>query len=245
MLNQLARYAPVVRLLEEVPGTTVLEVGSGSRGLARFLSSRWQITASDIDFSDYGRAPATNHTRARQVTADVCDLPFQDGEFDAVVAVDLVEHLPSAQRKQALDELVRVARGRVIVAVPAGPAALDADRRLRDFYRRRGTPPPAWLEEHIKNGFPDPAELAAALSPHGRLQLLPNESVKAHELIAKVEALRGGGPFSELLSKAVQPGVRGRHRLARRAFPRVLHLLRGLDRAPSYRTIAVLDRDDG
>ena len=129
MLNQLARYSEVVPLAEECDGETLLEVGSGSEGIARFASDRWQITVSDRDFSDYGAVEVPDDG-LRRIEADVTKLPFADGEFDVVVALDLLEHLPADLRTVALSELARVTRKRLVAGCPCGEAALRADRRL-------------------------------------------------------------------------------------------------------------------
>lgn len=243
MLNQLARYEPVVALVEEVPGATLLDVGSGHRGIARFLSDRWRITASDIDFTDYGAVEKSDEPgRAERVIADVCDLPFADGEFDVVTAVDLLEHVEPPRRSRALEELARVAARRLIVAVPSGAPALDADRRLAAFYRRIRQPAPGWLEEHLRNGFPEDRELTDALAAHGRLRLVANEWVPAHAFVARVEAIPYVQWVSPLLSLCLDKGLR---RDGRRAAPlarSAIRALRAWDRTPSYRTIAVLDR---
>jgi hypothetical protein len=199
------------------------------------------VTAADVDFTDYGSVGDAAGARVRRVAADVCDLPFRDGEFDVVAAVDLIEHVSPERRRTALTELARVGAKRVIVAVPTGENALAADRRLADFYRCRGVELPVWLQEHLANGFPSEDDLEAALAPHGTLTLLGNESVAAHERVAKAEALPKGALASALISKAFDPFVR-RGRSRRGAARSVLSLLRGGDRRPYYRTIAVLDR---
>jgi hypothetical protein len=131
---------------------------------------------------------------------------------------------------------------RVIVAGPAGEAAFDADARLAGVYRRRAGRLPGWLEEHLEWGFPEPGEIEAALRAHGRVRLLGNESVTAHERIMRAEARRPGRTATRAVSAALAGGVRahGRPR-ARRAAGAMLRLLRGGDHAPTYRTIAVLD----
>jgi SAM-dependent methyltransferase len=63
-----------------------------------------------------GEAPA--EAVARTVRADVLALPFPDASFDAVIASEVLEHIPADE--QALAEIVRVVRpgGRVAVTVP-------------------------------------------------------------------------------------------------------------------------------
>jgi SAM-dependent methyltransferase len=63
-----------------------------------------------------GEAPAGRV--ARTVRADLLALPFPDASFDAVIASEVLEHIPDDQR--AMDEIARVVRpgGRVAVTVP-------------------------------------------------------------------------------------------------------------------------------
>lgn len=242
-LNQLARFGPVLDLVEAAPGDRLLDVGSGSEGIARYAAPRWRITACDLDFSDYGvTAPDAAARRAERVRGSVLDLPFPDRAFDVVVALDLLEHVPPPDRARALSELARVGRGRVVVACPAGAPALRSDRRLAGFYRRLGLPVAPWLAEHLDHGFPERSEIATGLAPHGALRLFGNEWLPAHGALMRWEAT----PYLNLLALAgaralgagVGPGRGPAARLARAA----LGVLRGGDRAPSYRVIACLDR---
>jgi SAM-dependent methyltransferase len=240
LLNRLVRYAPVTAILEGVEGTTLLEVGSGSRGISAYLGGGWEVTAVDRDFGDYvglaDAAPAGVH----RVAGDVAALPFPDASFDAVVALDLLEHVPPRERAAALRELARVARRVAIVGCPCGEPALESDRRLASWYDRLGVPRPAWLVEHLERGFPDAGLLRSELQQHGELRLVPNESVAAHERLGRVEALPvlGVVPLAaaRLLRVAAQAPGTARGRVA----GALLRRLRGRDRPPAYRTIAVL-----
>ena len=127
----------------------------------------------DSSFDDYGAA-AGPAGPARAVVGDARALPFEDGSFDVVVAVDLLEHVPAADRRLVVDELARAAARRVVLACPAGPAALEADRALAARLARA----PPWLDEHLANGFPDPDEVRGWLEPRGRLQVRGNEHVR-------------------------------------------------------------------
>jgi SAM-dependent methyltransferase len=238
LLNQLLRYAPVVSLLESSGGSRLLEVGSGSRGVASFLSARWEITACDRDFSDYGARHVGAAGRARRVVGDAADLPFADGEFDAVVSLDMLEHVSPDRRGTVLGELARVTRGRLVVGCPAGAAALEADRRLAERLRAWRRPVPGWLDEHLDNGFPEPSLLLEALSPHGRVRLLPNVAIGLHRAVALLEGAPGVWPVSVGLGAVLRPT------LARpgSAPHRLLSALGRADAGRAYRTIAVLDR---
>jgi hypothetical protein len=47
-------------------------------------------------------------------------LPFADGSYDVVTALDVIEHLPKEAGWTLLDELERVCRGHLIVLTPYG-----------------------------------------------------------------------------------------------------------------------------
>jgi SAM-dependent methyltransferase len=235
-LNHLVRLVPVVELVRDTGPGAVLDVGSGSAGVAPWLGAAWQVTAVDTSFDDYGASSDGRVAARHAVVGDVRDLPFEDRSFDVAVAVDLLEHVPAADRAVALREIARVARRRVVVACPSGPAALAADRQLAAVLAA----PPPWLAEHLENGFPEVEEVVAELARHGAVRVIANEHTSSHAWLVRAElspllfvptraaawlagvALRGG------------PQTRG---LARRA----LRVVRGRDRAPSYRTIYVLD----
>jgi SAM-dependent methyltransferase len=243
MLNRLARYATVARLVDETGGTTLLDVGSGSKGIVDLLEPRWDVTAADVSFDDYGASRTSGAGRSRRVEASVLDLPFPDASFDVVVCIDMLEHIEPSQRPRAVSELVRVTRRRLVLACPCGTGALDSDRRLAAWYRRLRRETPGWLAEHLANGFPEPDDLGALLDGGGRHRLQPNESLWAHRWIGYAEASPVVGLLSSPLSRVLEPGARSRGGLAHRSAAACLRVLRGGDAPPGYRTVAVLDRE--
>src|SRR6266498_602821 len=83
VLNHLVRYEPVVGLVREAGGETLLEVGSGDEGLARWLGEEQRVTAVDLSFVE-------PDSGAERVAADARSLPFPDSSFDVVVALDML-----------------------------------------------------------------------------------------------------------------------------------------------------------
>lgn len=242
-LNHLVRLVPVVELVREIGPCEVLDAGSGSAGVAPWLGRGWRVTAVDTSFDDYGAAADGRVAAQRAVLGDVRDLPFDDRSFDVAVAVDLLEHVPPADRAAALREVARVARRRVVIACPSGPAALAVDRQLAAVLAA----PPPWLAEHLENGFPEVEDVVAELGRHGAVRVIANEHASSHARLVRAEL----SPLlfvptraaAWLAGVALRRGPRARG-LARRA----LRVVRGRDRAPSYRTIYVLDiaeRDRG
>src|SRR5205823_1059281 len=103
----------------------LLDVGSGSNGIEALLPPGWQVVALDANFSDYG-ALVTSRTPCARTVGDVGRLPFADATFDAVVAIDLLEHVRPEDRQRAVDELCRVVSRRAVIACPTGTAATEA-----------------------------------------------------------------------------------------------------------------------
>jgi SAM-dependent methyltransferase len=241
MLNQLARYSAVVPLVEEFPGQSLLEVGSGSEGIARFASGRWRVTVCDRDFSDYGAVEVPNDG-LRRIEGDVTDLPFVDGEFDVVVALDLLEHLPAHLRPVALTELARVARSRLVVGCPCGERALRADRALYRYYSAQPRSVPPWLVEHLENGFPAGELLGETLAPFGVVRLVPNERIGAHLVVSLLEGTPYVARLMLRLAARLEAGMPNHDGGGSAAAVRWLNRLRGGDGEPVYRRIAVLDK---
>jgi ubiquinone/menaquinone biosynthesis C-methylase UbiE len=242
MLNQLARYSAVVPIADEVDGETLLEVGSGSEGIARFAEERWRITVCDRDFTDYGAVEVPDDG-LRRVQGDVTKLPFEDREFDVVVALDLLEHLPAGLRAAALAELARVTRSRLVAGCPCGDRALRADKVLARYYALQPRAVPPWLVEHLENGFPEGADLREALAPFGAVRILPNERIGAHLGVSLWEGTPYLARLALRLAARLEVGIPSPGGSRSPRAERSLLRLRGGDREPAYRRLAVLDRD--
>ncbi len=119
------------------PDLGILEIGAGSAGAMRtFLGTRPGARAVAMELSSASLLEAGHSTPALSAVAgDALQLPFRDRSLDAVVAFEVVEHLPDVAR--ALEEMIRVVRpsGHIIIGLP-NHASLwtpveDAVRRRR------------------------------------------------------------------------------------------------------------------
>jgi 2-polyprenyl-3-methyl-5-hydroxy-6-metoxy-1,4-benzoquinol methylase len=113
----------------------VLEVGCGEGVIADRLHRRFGEVVA-VDLPDAGlRAWWQNYPGPGYLHADAHHLPFDDGQFDLVVSVEVLEHLTDPV--QGLREMTRVARRHVIFSVPREPVFrgcnLVAGRYVRDL----------------------------------------------------------------------------------------------------------------
>jgi len=95
----------VLRELERVQPERLLEVGCGWGELAERMADELGCAVVAVDQSDRMVELARERGVVAQV-ADVQGLPFDDGEFDAVVAAWMLYHVPDLD--QALAECARV-----------------------------------------------------------------------------------------------------------------------------------------
>ncbi|PVZ13127.1 mycofactocin oligosaccharide methyltransferase MftM [Actinomycetospora cinnamomea] len=136
--SSLAAFAPVhERVLSELRGRTVLDVGSCFGFLPlRLAQEGFEVVATDHTPGTMGLLGAVARRRGepvRTVVADARTLPAADRSVDTVTAVHLLEHLPAADTVPVLDEMLRVARRRVVVAVPYEDVPEPVYGHLRTF----------------------------------------------------------------------------------------------------------------
>lgn len=114
-----------------VAGKRVLDVGTGE-GVVPFLAKKpgRKIVAVDISRANIKAAKARQEKgnwrpKTEFLLADAENLPFADNSFDTVICLHVLEHLPNFQK--GLRELRRVAKGRMIIAVPTclSPCAIS------------------------------------------------------------------------------------------------------------------------
>ncbi|HVJ80798.1 MAG TPA: class I SAM-dependent methyltransferase [Planctomycetia bacterium] len=99
------------------PQSKLVDVGAGTGLFAAEMSSICKVTA--VDDHEEAVALASRRKGPEFVKASFHALPFQDGEFDAATALDVLEHL--SNDLASLVELKRVMKpgGTIVVTVPA------------------------------------------------------------------------------------------------------------------------------
>ncbi len=110
---------------------SVLDVGCGKNSPARFLPDTCKLLVGVDGYRpDLERARAAG-THDELILSDIRDLRrhFQAGQFDACIALDVVEHLTREDGFSLLGNLERIARRRVVVSTPNGWLPQSAEER--------------------------------------------------------------------------------------------------------------------
>jgi 2-polyprenyl-3-methyl-5-hydroxy-6-metoxy-1,4-benzoquinol methylase len=86
--------------LTDLRGKTVLEAGCGAGRFTEILLKHGAKVVS-IDLSDAVEANAENfpiNDNHLIVQADICELPFKDGQFDVVMCLGVIQHTPNPEK---------------------------------------------------------------------------------------------------------------------------------------------------
>lgn len=195
LLDPWLRYQPAIVALGRsnlAMDACILDVGSGSVGLSYFL--RHPVVAVDVEFSKQEmlnfRSPMS------PVRASATHLPFRDSAFEAVVSMDMLEHLSRFERPSAIRELFRVSGAVLIVGFPFGQLSAEHDRNALAVEAREGIVLP-WRKEHVSNGIPDQqlhdqlVDFASTCVPARSLSWSGHESLAGLRLRWKLQLLIG------------------------------------------------------
>lgn len=132
------RHHLVLTFLRSVYGRrndlTILDIGCGTGAMSEKMGAFGTVVSAD--FSPLALEFSRRRHLTRLCAADAMRLPFQDGSFDVIIALDILEHLPDDNA--ALQEFYRVLKpgGRVIASVPAYQSLWSAhDVALMHFRR--------------------------------------------------------------------------------------------------------------
>ena len=126
---------PVVKRLLKKEHSRVLDAGSGSGFYTSLARTKSKITL-DLSFEN---AKATSKLPAtKAVKGDVQTLPFKEKSFDAVLCLEVLEHLK--EDKQALREIKRALKkdGQLVLSVPLRPAPITDTAHVREGYLPEG-----------------------------------------------------------------------------------------------------------
>lgn len=135
--GSLAAYAPVYAYADGLVGPgTVLELGSCFGFLSLRLARRVPVTASDATANTVRLLARIAPRLGLAVDTLICDaarVPRPASSYDTVLAIHLLEHLEPDHGAAVLREMQRLARRRVVVAVPFEEEPTAAFGHVRTF----------------------------------------------------------------------------------------------------------------
>ncbi len=130
-------------LLVSTEPSSLLDVGCGEGVLTQRWANRLaprRVVGIDLDdpllAAEWALRPAANLTYIAQ-RADA--LPFADGEFDLVTAIEVLEHVPDPGATFA--EMTRCAARHVLVSVPREPLWRAVNMARGAYWRELGNTP--------------------------------------------------------------------------------------------------------
>lgn len=189
------RLAAVLRALRPVAGGRVLDLGCGKGRFAR----RLEDAGFDVVGLDLSAAMLAAAEGLPRVRGSARRLPFGDGCFDGIVAIEIVEHLHPTSIRAVLAEMRRVLRpGGVAAIVDKNAAALDARRpwlpalAVKRLDERRGR----WMYrpgEPARERWPWPGRFLSQLREHfseSRIEHLLMPSERDRLVFRRVPAAR-------------------------------------------------------
>jgi SAM-dependent methyltransferase len=149
------RNVDVARILRPFVNaeTTVLDAGCGEYGLSAFVAAK-SVVGVDILPTDVKVDGFTF------IHGSIITLPFSERSFSIAASVDVLEHLPSDLRPEAIKQLIRVAKETIIITFPSGNDAREIDEAFNNRLVSSNQAVPDWLSEHLENPYPDAAEVA-------------------------------------------------------------------------------------
>jgi hypothetical protein len=137
LLSGASDFAPIHERAEQLCVGSVLDLGScfGFFPLRLALSGR-DVVATDVHAGTVRLLDSMRIPLGVELETLVCDarrVPVHDNHVDTVTALHLFEHLDEVAGEQVLREAMRIARRRVIVAVPFEREAEACHGHVRTF----------------------------------------------------------------------------------------------------------------
>lgn len=140
------RNTLAVQLAEPASGKRILDVGCDwGYACMRAAQAGAEAWGVDIDPNSvhFGRQlAAANRLNVNLQYGNVRSLPFPDEHFDAITAIEVIEHVPLPDRSTAFAEMSRVLKpgGRIVITTPNPNGLAELGKRLLGrsaFMRRR------------------------------------------------------------------------------------------------------------
>ncbi len=125
----------ILHLIAPKEGERLLDVGCGTGNHLRFFRRKGcNVTGLESSPSMLDIAKKKLGQRADFHVGKAEDLPFSDNEFDIVTMITSLEFTDNPQK--AIDEAIRVCRGRIFIGVLNKYAIIGMQRRVKGIFRQ-------------------------------------------------------------------------------------------------------------
>lgn len=114
------RHVVAYRLAGDLARGRVVDAGSGEGYGAALLARRTRVLGLELDAA-IARHGATRYPNVRFAVADLCKMPLRSGSVDAVVALQVIEHLWCPDEFLGACRRALVAGGLLVVSTPNRP----------------------------------------------------------------------------------------------------------------------------
>jgi SAM-dependent methyltransferase len=133
-------FAALDRYLDETAPTRIFEIGIGEGIVTSRVVERFEgVPVIGLDLPDEDLAAQWQSRALSCAFGDASSLPFHDGAFDLVLAIEVFEHLPDPAA--AMAELARVCSGSLIASVPLEPVWRIGNLARGRYLRELGNTP--------------------------------------------------------------------------------------------------------
>lgn len=103
------------------PMSSILDLGCGSTSPVQYVQTQAHKVGYDVHGPSIEKSKAAGiHHEYIEDNLENIDKYFGPKSFDAVMAMDLIEHLPREKSLQLINQMERIARKRVVIFTPTG-----------------------------------------------------------------------------------------------------------------------------
>ena len=114
---ELERFNRIISIIPE-DVSSLVDIGCGNGAFLYLLRNQKKIYSIGLERSKTAIDVARKNFNIEVIEGEASSLPFTDDSFDAVTALEVIEHLPYGIYEKALGELERVAKKYIIISVP-------------------------------------------------------------------------------------------------------------------------------
>lgn len=155
--DQYSRYLETSKIIEKIfknKKIKVLDIG----GLSHLWHSKetFRLINHFLPENETFTVDLKWNNESGFIQADSLKIPFKDSSFQAVCALDILEHIEKKQRNSFLNEIFRVSSDLVILSSPFLSKTTErAEKILKDFIKRALGVNQVELKDHLEKGLPD------------------------------------------------------------------------------------------